>query len=119
MHQTAPRKESWENRSTGRRCAPKQRLLVADDKLTNHEIAAKVGAAKRTLQEWIKHPEFAARVAENAAKFCAEVTRHAIAQVDARLAAMDDRWSKMKAVIAERGADPDYVKAPGARLRTC
>lgn len=79
--------------------------LVAEDKLTDDQIAELSGCERRTLARWKTHPEFAARVDAVVADFCATVRKHGIAILERRVAALDDRWKRMQQVIEERAKD--------------
>lgn len=87
--------------------------LVAADDLTNAEIAEKVDITPRALAKWKAAPEFQARVASIVAEFRSRVRVRGIAIVENRVAALDDRWKLMKAVIEERSQDPSVANAAG------
>jgi hypothetical protein len=87
--------------------------LVAEDRLTDEEIAARVGSSRPQLWRWQQHPEFAARVDKIIARMDAAASRKAIARKGARIAALNDRWSKMLAVIEDRACDPEMAAARG------
>jgi hypothetical protein len=98
---------------TGRK-AEAAALAAADD-LTNEEQAARLGVARKTLDRWKAHPEFKARVAGLVAALEAAAADRGIARRLRRVQALQERWEKMQAVIAERAADPDLADAPGGR----
>jgi hypothetical protein len=88
-------------------------VLVADDELTNHEIAAKVGVGHATLERWRLKPDFARRVREIIAAIGAPAQRRAIGKRARRLAKLEDRWMRLLRVIEERAADPAMKDVPG------
>jgi hypothetical protein len=90
-------------------------FLVADGKLTEPEIAAKVGVGLTTLQRWKKDTRFSARVGENKSKLASVAAHYAVAQTEERLATYDDLFARLKQVIAERATDPVLAKAPGGK----
>ena len=74
-------------------------LLVAEDRLTNAEIAAKVGVSRQALDKWKADPEFRERVRANV-----EQLRHAVLEVgihdrSCRVAALEDRLRRLPAVV--------------------
>lgn len=87
--------------------------LLAARNLPTHEIAERVGIARSTLWEWKRIPEFAARVEEIVEEHRAETRRIGIADKERRLAALNDRWNRLRRVIEERAEDPDMAEAPG------
>jgi hypothetical protein len=91
----------------------KAAVLVAEDHLTDEEIAAEVGISKRQLEYWKAHPDFMARVDGHIKAADAEISRKGIARQMRRVQAQDDRWRRMRAVIDARGDDPDLAAAPG------
>lgn len=87
--------------------------LLAARNLPTHEIAERVGIARSTLWEWKRLPEFAARVEEIVEEHRAETRRIGIADKERRLAALNDRWNRLRRVIEERAEDPAVAAAPG------
>lgn len=88
--------------------------LVAEDKITDERIAGQVGIAKRTLERWKLHPEFAAQVAQRRAEIAERIRTTGIAIVTNRVAAQHDRWLRMQRVIEERAEQYAGADAPGA-----
>lgn len=87
--------------------------LVAEDRLTNEQIAEKCSCSVATLKRWKKIAEFAARVDELIAAYRRTAQRRAIAQVGRRVDALQDRWRRMQRVIEERAEDPSMQEIPG------
>lgn len=86
--------------------------LLAQDELTDEQIATAVGVSRATLAKWKRLPEFAAEIERIRARFRAVVESHALGTVAGRMQEYEDRHERMKAVIAARaeaGGD-----APGA-----
>jgi hypothetical protein len=88
-------------------------VLVAEDSLTDVEIAARVGIHERQLRNWKADPAFRERVGEHVAALEAVALRYEIAKRARRVAALDDRWHRMARVIEARGREMDG-EAPGA-----
>jgi transcriptional regulator with XRE-family HTH domain len=84
--------------------------LLAARNLTHQKIADSVGIARSTLWEWRRIPEFAARVEEITEENRAETRRIGIADKERRLAALNDRWARMRRVIEERADDPETAE---------
>lgn len=80
-------------------------LLVAEDRLTDDEIAKQAGVSRQALDGWKKRPEFAARVEEHLEAFRARVRRRGIAIAERRVEALQDRWERMRRVIDERAEE--------------
>lgn len=94
---------------------PRERaaLLVAQDDLSDEEIARKIGVVRATLETWKLQPAFKERV-----KGIVEATQKAlllkgITERQNRIDALNDRWAKMRQVVSDRGADPTMVRVPG------
>lgn len=97
----------WTKQST------KAALLVALDELNDEQIAAKVGVSRRTLAGWKTHDDFRARVDEHVTSFRTAAAGAGIATVQGRVAALEDRWHRLRQVIEERGRADGMDKVPG------
>jgi hypothetical protein len=80
-------------------------VLVAEDELTNDEIAAKVKITDRTLTTWKHLPAFMLRVDETVTEMAKAAQRYAIARVEKRMARRDRDWRKLQQVIEERARE--------------
>lgn len=89
--------------------------LVADDLVTDDQIAAECGVSRQALANWKKAPEFQARVEEHLAATRAAILSAGIAERQNRIDAYNDRWNRMRQVIEERAADPVMQDVPGGR----
>lgn len=87
--------------------------LVAEDEISDREIAAKVGVHIGTLERWKLAKAFKARVEEIAKTLGDRCLKYAIARKGRRMAALQDRWERMQRVIAERAAAPEMEGVPG------
>lgn len=88
-------------------------VLVAEDRLSDEQIAAEVGIDRRTLTRWRGVPAFMARVDRLIEEFRGEVDRYAIAQVGRRVAALQDRWRRLHLVIEERAGHEEMQGVAG------
>lgn len=93
----------------------KAAVLVAEDRLSESQIAQRIRCSDRQVRRWKDHPEFQARVDHHRRRLDEEVRRHGIARLSERLGALDTRWRKMGQVIEERGADPAMQKVAGGK----
>lgn len=96
------------------KAAAEAAVLLADDEITNEQIAETVGASVTTLWRWRQHPEFQDRVAEHTAALQAAMLRHAVAKRHKRLATLDKLHNKALAVIDARAEEMAHEDAPGA-----
>lgn len=86
--------------------------LLADG-ATELFVAHELGISRNTLTAWRQRPEFVARMEEHAAKVAAALAEKSISNKQARVAALEERWLKMRAVIAARAADDSMADVPG------
>ncbi len=78
---------------------------MAQDELTNDQIAARIGVTRQTLQVWKKRPEFGARVRELLKAMAEAVKGRGIAERENRVAALNQRWEKLHEVMAARSKE--------------
>lgn len=79
--------------------------LVAEDDLSNEEIARRAGVSARTLTAWKKRPEFAAMVGDHIGQLQAGMLKLSIAKKRKRVETLDRLHGKLLTVIEERAAD--------------
>ncbi len=87
--------------------------LLAEDKLTDEQIAAKVGMGRATLARWKNLPEFTARVQEITAAYAERALNFGMARKERRLHALNDLFGRLWRIVEERAADPMMEKVPG------
>ena len=87
--------------------------LVADDRLTNEQIAADVGVSRRTLDNWKTWPEFQERVAQIVERTRKAILSRGIAVKANRVGSLHDRWERLQRVIEERAGDALVADVPG------
>lgn len=85
--------------------------LIAAADLGIGEIAQKVGVSRQALWDWRQNLEFATEVEKQQEEIRKEIRRHGIAIVERRVAALDDRWRRMKRVIEARAIE--HAEVPG------
>ena len=97
----------------------KQRIeaarLLADDSLTDEQVADTLGLHRRTITSWKAVPEFAEKIAAIVAATEARILQTGIARKVNRVKALDRRWEGMKQVVAERAAAPEMQSIPGGK----
>lgn len=86
--------------------------LVAEDDLSDEEIANQAGVSRRTLTTWKQHPEFAAVVGDHIGQLQAAMLKRGIAKKRKRIATLDDLHQSLLQVIAERSGQ--YPGIPGS-----
>lgn len=79
-------------------------MLVAQDELTDAQIAADLGIARMTLARWKSAPEFQARVREHVKSWSEHVRQTGIAVRERRLAPLNDRWQRLMRLVEARAA---------------
>jgi hypothetical protein len=71
-------------------------LLVAEDELSDREIAKKVGVAKRTLEYWKENTDFQAHVGGYIGQIQAAMLKLSIAKKHKRVERYQELWEKCK-----------------------
>lgn len=92
--------ESLSDWWTGKRLKACQH--VAEDALTDEQIAADVGVTRQTITNWRKHPEFEARRKALVSELQERVKQEGLGRLDKRKAAAEDRHRRMTQVILAR-----------------
>jgi hypothetical protein len=93
--------------------------LVADDILSDIEIASKAGVGKATLERWKKVPLFYARVLDIREALrktaAAGALQHGVANCRERMMCLNEQWNRLQRVVSERAKAPDMQNIPGGR----
>jgi len=79
--------------------------MLAEDSVSDAEIAAACGVTRPALQKWKAREEFQTRIAEIVKRRKDAALRYSIAQQDKRIADMDDRWRRMRQLIDARAEE--------------
>lgn len=87
--------------------------LLAEDKLTNKEIAAQCGISRRTLGLWKQDPDFAQKVQIATTEYQKTFLTAGLAAKEKRLAVNNHIHDKLLEVIKERGEEMDGECAGG------
>lgn len=88
-------------------------VLVADDDLSNDEIARACGISAKTLTMWKRHPEFAARVGQIVTDLQEHARKRGLARLDKRQTTAFDRHRRMVDLILARAGDIGNEAAGG------
>lgn len=86
---------------------------MAEDKLSNEQIAETVGITRQALDKWKKRPEFRARVAEHVEAWRQAILARGIAAKQNRIDALNERWRLLRQIVAARSKDLDGEVAGG------
>src|SRR5438552_2131145 len=78
--------------------------LLAEDVLTDEQIAQQVGISARQLWRWKKTPAFAARLQAAQERLDGAALREPIARKRNRVKRLNTDWKRLQRVIAERAA---------------
>jgi hypothetical protein len=89
--------------------------LLAEDRLSDAEIARRCGVTERTLNNWKQQPEFQKRLSAVTAKFSDRVVGAAITQKNKRLEVLQNLQDRLLQVVDERSQDPAMAKVPGGK----
>jgi hypothetical protein len=87
--------------------------LLAEDRLSDEDIAAECGVNRRTLATWKLHPDFKAKKAAILEEMERSIVHLAIAQRHKRVRILDDLQERYLKVLAARAADPELRELPG------
>ena len=86
---------------------------MAEDALSDEQIAELMNMSRQGLAKWKTHPDFQARVSEIRVQIRAAVVARGIAERQNRVDALNDRWQRMRQVIEARAESGGT--APGAK----
>lgn len=89
--------------------------LLAAGELSQDAIADAVGRSRRRLFEWRQHPEFQDAVERQSKELERAVFSRGIARRVRRVAAYQDRWERMRAVIDQRAVSHAMEDVPGGQ----
>jgi hypothetical protein len=87
--------------------------LLAENELSDQEIAKTLGIGRATLSRWKTDPEFAAQVGDHIGEIKARMLRRAIAKKEKRIDVLNDLHDKLLTVVQERAADYAAQAASG------
>src|SRR5258707_11081668 len=88
-------------------------VLLAEDSLTDIQIAAELEIDRRTLARWKENAEFQKRIVDQVEKIRVAGAKLSISDKTHRGRALDNRWQRMHQVIEARAADESMKDVPG------
>jgi len=91
-------------------------ILLAENELTDRQIAETLGIGRTSLHYWKQNPEFAAQVGDHIGEIQAGMLRLAIAKKHKRLKVLDELHEKLLTVIEERAGEHPGVAGDGTGL---
>ncbi len=89
--------------------------LLAEDDLSDEEIAKIVRVNRKQLWKWKCKPEFQAKIEELQKRMGNIIHRRGIARKTRRLAVMDRRYEGMQQIMRERAAAQEMQDVPGGK----
>lgn len=89
--------------------------LIAAGNLTYPQIADAVDSTRNTIYLWRQNEEFKARVDQYLEELREDIKRIGIADQLKRVAALNDRWGRMRRIIEERADDPTMQNVAGGK----
>ena len=87
--------------------------LVAEDRLTDEQIAEQIGISRRTLARWKREPEFQELVQQAQEAFRQKVLTTGIADRVKRVQRLDRDWKRMQNLMEARAVETPH-DVPGA-----
>lgn len=90
-------------------------LLVAQDRLTDIQIAKKAGIGVRTLADWKRKKEFKQEVEAHRKLWQKDIRTRGLADVHHRIRIAVDIEKRLLAAIQARGASEDMQDVPGGK----
>jgi hypothetical protein len=88
---------------------------VADDRLTDREIADECGIDKATLERWKLQSAFKARVQAIVEAYSKRALKHGIARRERRVGVLNELHNKLLQVIDERAKSEHLATVPGGK----
>lgn len=89
--------------------------LVSEDRLTDLQIAEKVGISRQQLTRWKRGKAFAARVEGLTAIWTERALKYGLARREKRVAVLCAMHDKLLTIIDERGQDAALQGVPGGK----
>ena len=89
--------------------------LVADDALTDDQVAATVGVTRKTLHNWSQIPAFVARVEARRQAQREAIEAKGIADKQNRVGYLNERHVALRQIVKERGEHESMIGVPGGK----
>lgn len=88
--------------------------LLAEDDLTDEEIARRAGITRRQLTTWKQDPSFRQAVNEHVALIRDQILSRGYARVEKRVQLLDTNLRRLEAIVEAQRENPDVRGHPGA-----
>ena len=95
--------------------AEKERVVGLLAEGASHRDIAKQGVARKSIERWKRHPEFASRLQDLVGAARDRAKRTFLGKKESRIQILEELYSRQKAIIDERAADPEMQAVPGGR----
>jgi hypothetical protein len=95
--------------------AEKERAVGLLAEGASHRDIAKQGVARKSIERWKRHPEFARRLQDLVGAAREQAKRTLLGKKEARIQILEELYSRQRAIIDERAADPEMQAVPGGR----
>jgi hypothetical protein len=89
--------------------------LVAEDELSDNEIARFCGITRRTLMRWKKQPAIQQEIDEHLRLIKLQSEVRMLSERRDRIADMDMRWQDLQGIVRQRAKSPEMRDVPGGR----
>ena len=88
--------------------------LIAEDDLTDEQIAQRVGITDRQLRNWKQEPDFAAAVNAHILLIRDQILSRGFARVEKRVQLLDKNVRRLEAIVEAQKSNPDVQDHPAA-----
>lgn len=88
--------------------------LVAEDDLTDENIAVEVKISKRQLENWKQLPEFRARVKEHITQITEQILSSGYCRIDKRVELLGKNINRLESIIKAQASSDEVSGQPGA-----
>src|ERR1700680_4850115 len=95
--------------------AEKERVIGLLAEGASHRDIAKQGVARKSIERWKRHPEFARRLQDLVGAAREQAKRTLLGKKESRIQILEELYSRQRAIIDERAADPEMQAVPGGR----
>ena len=89
--------------------------LLAEDELSNKQIAEACGVTVRSIQFWQQHPEFRAKQIEHVKEFREKVLNRRYSLREKRIELREELIDSLLTIKNERAAQPAMANVPGGK----
>ena len=95
--------------------AEKERAVGLLAQGASHREIAKQGVGRKSIERWKRHPEFVGRLQDLVGAVREQAKRKLLGKKEFRIQILEELYSRQRAIIDERAADPEMQAVPGGR----